>query len=261
MIALTAPIVAATLPVMIGPVYDVFAAERLPSVAAEVLATVTQQAVERRGVAHIALSGGSTPRSLFRLLARPEWQAQVPWARVHVWWADERCVPPDHPDSNYAVAYTLLLGHLSVVHVHRMRGEVEDPAVAAAAYEAELRQVFRLGPTSRPRFDLILLGMGADGHTASLFPGTAAIEESHGLVAVGEAPVVPLRRITLTLPVLNRSAYCLFLVAGADKGPALTRVFWPDPQESLLPAGRVDLSNGRIFWLLDTAAAEAASLP
>ncbi len=246
---------------MIGPVYDVFALERLPAVAAEVLATVTQQAVERRGVAHIALSGGSTPRALFRLLATAEWQAQVPWSHVHVWWADERCVPPDHPDSNYAVAYTLLLGHLSVVHVHRMRGEAEDPAVAAAAYEAEMRQVFRLSPTGKPRFDLILLGMGADGHTASLFPGTPAAEETHKLAAVGEAPVAPHRRLTLTLPVLNRSAYCLFLVAGADKGPTLSQVFWPDPQQPLLPAGRVDLSNGRLFWLLDTAVAEAAGLP
>lgn len=234
--------------------------EALAAAAATWLAATTQRAVQRRGQAHIALSGGSTPRALFRLLATPEWQSRVPWPHIHIWWADERGVAPDHHDSNYGTAYTLLFSHLPVANIHRMHGEMDDALAAARAYELEMRRVFALGPRGRPRFDLILLGMGADGHTASLFPGTTALDEHKALVTMGWAPVSPHRRLTLTLPVLNRAACCLFLVAGADKGPALAQVLRPDPLSPPLPAARVSPTRGRVLWLLDATAATAAGL-
>ena len=240
--------------------YEVHPLTELPRVAAEHIRAVLARGVEARGWAHIAVSGGSTPRPLFRLLAEPAWRERIPWSHVHVWWVDERCVPPDHHESNYAVAYQLLFRHLRVMHLHRMHGEMADPWQAAAAYEEELRQTFHLGPRGRPRFDLILLGMGADGHTASLFPGTAALEEKKRLVTVGQAPVVPHQRLTLTLPALNRAAHILFLVAGANKGPALREVFHPDPERPLLPVARVRPTRGRVLWLLDESAALAAGL-
>ena len=239
--------------------YSTYPLEALPVVAAALLEEITQHAVKTRGEAHIALSGGTTPRALFRLLATPAWQERLPWAHIHLWWADERCVPPDHPDSNYGAVNALLLQHLSVMHIHRMHGEHPDPAAAARAYETELRQAFRLGPRGRPRFDLVLLGMGADGHTASLFPGAPALEEMKALVDVGQAPEPPYQRLTLTLPVLNRSAFVLFLVTGVNKGSALAQVFHPHPRQIPLPAGRVRPTQGQILWLLDHAAAVALS--
>ncbi len=228
--------------------------------AARWVATCLKQAVRHRGVAHLALSGGSTPRPLFRLLATPEWLTAVPWSQVHVWWADERCVPPDHHESNYGMAYHLLLRHVPVRHIHRLHGEAPDPEAAARAYEDELRRVFGLGPRARPRFDLILLGMGADGHTASLFPGTAALAEQRRLVVVGQAPHPPRQRLTLTLPVLNRASWVLFLVTGAEKGPALAQVWQAPPDRPPLPAALVQPRRGSVIWLVDEAAAWAANL-
>ncbi|MDW8267534.1 MAG: 6-phosphogluconolactonase [Anaerolineae bacterium] len=245
---------------MKSPFLAVYPVGDLPKVAAHEVARCLRKAVQRRGVAHMALSGGSTPRPLYRLLATPEWLAAVPWAQVHVWWADERCVPPDHHESNYGMAYSLLLGHLPVQHIHRLHGEAADPEAAARAYEDELRRVFGLGPRGRPRFDLILLGMGADGHTASLFPGTAALAVRNRLVAVGQAPQPPHCRLTLTLPVLNRAARVLFLVAGADKGPALAQVWRSAPGQAPLPAALVRPTRGSVLWLVDEAAAAAAGL-
>ncbi len=239
----------------------VLSADTFPEVAARWMVTRLGQAVRRRGVAHLALSGGSTPRAVLRLLATPAWLTAVPWSQVHVWWVDERCVPPDHHESNYGMAYSLLLRHLPVQHIHRLHGEAPDPEAAARAYEDELRRVFGLGPRARPRFDLILLGMGADGHTASLFPNTAALAEQRRLVAVGQAPHPPHRRLTLTLPVLNRASCILFLVAGAEKGPALAQVWRPDPDRPPLPAALVRPSRGSVIWLVDEAAARAANLP
>lgn len=229
-------------------------------VAAQKIVRCVRAAVRRRGVAHIALSGGSTPRPLYRLLATPEWLQVIPWDKVHVWWADERCVPPDHHESNYGMAYSLLLSHLSVQNIHRMRGEAADPEAAAKAYEDELRHVFGLKNHGRPRFDLILLGMGADGHTASLFPGTAALTEQKRLVVVSRAPQSPHCRLTLTLPVLNRASFVLFLVAGADKGAALAQIWRLSLAQTPLPAALVQPTRGSVLWLVDEAAAVAAGL-
>lgn len=219
--------------------------------AARLVVGTLRQAVEKRGVAHLALSGGSTPRALFRLLATGEWQAQAPWAHCHIWWADERCLPPDHHDSNYGMAYSLLLSNLPVQYVHRMHGEMEDAKAAAHRYELELRQVFGLGERGRPRFDLIMLGMGADGHTASLFPGSPVLDERRALVTSAWAPVAPHRRLTLTLPVLNRAAEVIFLVSGPDKAPALAQIFSAHPSHPPLPAALVRPTRGHVRWLLD----------
>ena len=170
------------------PPYSIHDQAELAPLVARIIQQVSQRAIARRGVAHIALSGGTTPRTLFRLLATDPWRRSLDWAHIHLWWVDERCVPVDDPASNYGVCYSLLLAHLQHFIAHRMPAEVAPPAQAAARYEAELRKVFGLGPYARPRFDLILLGMGPDGHTASLFPHTPALQERKALVTVGQAP-------------------------------------------------------------------------
>jgi len=227
--------------------------------AAELLSMVTTEAVNARGVAHIAISGGSTPRPLFKLLSSPEWLERVPWAHTHIWWVDERCVPPDDPDSNYGVAQALLLQHLPVVITHRIHGEV-SPWEAAYLYDQELVSGFGLRPGAWPRFDLILLGMGTDGHTASLFPNTPALADREHRVTVGHAPSPPHDRVSLTLSTLNRAAYVIFLVAGESKGPSLRAIFHEDGGDPPLPASLVHPKNGRLLWLLDTTARSAASL-
>ena len=239
--------------------YEIHDSDILPLRAAELLARIAADAVEDRGVAHIALSGGSTPRPLFKLLASPAWQDRVPWAHTHLWWVDERCVPPDDPNSNYGVAYALLLQHLPVAITHRIRGE-ESPWQAAYLYEKELVEEFHLRPGAWPRFDLILLGMGEDGHTASLFPGTLALDDSEHRVTVGQAPSAPRERVSLTLPVLNHAAHVIFLVAGEKKGPALTAIFHEEGGEPPLPASLVHPQHGCLLWLLDVAAGTAAGL-
>ncbi len=240
--------------------YDIYSSNDLPEVVAEFFASVAKNAIKERGIAHIALSGGSTPRELFQLLATQEWQERIQWTRVHLWWVDERCVPPEDPSSNYGVAFHLFLQYLRISHVHRIRGEMPDPVQAARAYESEMTRVFRLGLFDWPRFDLVILGMGSDGHTASLFPGTSALDESKALAVVGEAPVQPHQRITLTMPVLNNASFALFVVTGDGKGPALDQVFSSSPTQPLLPAARISPTDGRLLWLLDESAAAAAGL-
>ncbi len=239
--------------------YEIHEPDILPLRAAELLARIAADAVDDRGEAHIALSGGSTPRPLFRLLATPEWQARIPWPHVHIWWVDERCVPPEDPNSNYGVAHALLLRHLPVAITHRIRGE-ETPWQAAYLYEQELAAGFNLWAGAWPRFDLILLGMGTDGHTASLFPGTSALTEQTHRVTVGHAPAPPHQRVTLTLPVLNHAAHVIFLVEGQQKGPALTTIFHADGGDPPLPASLVQPETGCLLWLLDNAAGRAAGL-
>ncbi len=239
--------------------YETHEPEILPQRAAELLAWITSEAVEARGVAHIAISGGSTPRPLFKLLAAPEWEERVPWAHTHIWWVDERCVPPDDPNSNYGVAYALMVQHLPVAIAHRIHGE-EAPWQAAQLYEQELVTYFGLEAGQWPRFDLIFLGMGEDGHTASLFPGTPALAVRERLVTVGHAPVAPHERITLTLPVLNHAAHVIFHIAGAAKGPALVDIFHGNGGDPPRPASLVRPRNGRLLWLLDRSAQVAAGL-
>ena len=208
-------------------------------------------AIPARGRFTIALSGGSTPRALFELLGADPYRAKVDWARVEICFGDERCVPPDDPASNYRMARQALLEHVPA-RVHRMRGE-DDPAAAATAYERELRELF--GAT--PRFDLVLLGMGDNGHTASLFPGLHAVEERERWVVAEYVAEVSMWRLTVTPVVLNAAAEDLFLVAGPDKASMLHRVLEGPRDPRALPSQVVAPADGRLVWLVDAAAAAA----
>jgi 6-phosphogluconolactonase len=218
------------------------------------------QAVAERGVFSIALSGGSTPAELYRRLASPPAVERVNWPAVQVFFGDERCVPPGHPESNYGMVRRTLLEGAPVPNenVHRMAGEL-PPAVAATMYEDELRAVFRIPHDAVPRFDLILLGMGPDGHTASLFPGTAALHEWQRLVVANHVPQLNTDRLTLTFPVLNNGRQVAFLVTGADKAEALAGVLEGPPTPDRYPAQAVRPTDGRLVWLMDKAAAAKLS--
>jgi 6-phosphogluconolactonase len=205
------------------------------------------------GVFRVALSGGSTPRALYRLLAdeKAAYRARVPWDRLHFFWSDERCVPPDHPDSNYRMAFDAMLSRVPVPpsHVHRIDGELADADESADRYEELIVAQF----DALPRFDWIFLGMGADGHTASLFPGTMAVVETKKLVTSVWVAEKKSQRVTLTFPVLNVAKTLAFLVAGADKAEMARLVLEAEPS----PARPASLAapRGELLWLLDRAAA------
>lgn len=190
----------------------------------------------------LALSGGSTPQTLYRMLSG-EFRRRIPWERVVILQVDERCVPPDHADSNWRMLRETLLAPLPEVRAHRI--EAERPG-AAEDYESLIRAEVPAGETGIPRLDLALLGLGTDGHTASLFPGTPALDESCRLVVSNDGPTPGSRRVTMTYPLLEAAARRWFLVTGADKAETLARV-----REGELPAGRLSDAD----WFLDPAAA------
>lgn len=205
----------------------------------------------------VALSGGSTPRTLYSLLSSHEYRDRVEWEKVHIFFADERCVPPDHRDSNYGMVRDRLLSGISIPHsnVHRMRGEVADLAATANASAAELAHVCRgEGEHGAPPLDLILLGIGDDGHTASLFPGTAALDVTDEWVAANPVPQLATTRLTLTFPVLAAARRIMFLVSGQQKAGVVKRVVEGD---SSLPAARAAGENGNVQFMLDGPAASA----
>ena len=225
---------------------------------AERVVARAQEAIAARGRFLLALSGGSTPRPLYELLGTPPLSGRIEWGRVHVFWGDERCVPPDHAESNYRMAREALLDRapLPSSHVHRIRGE-DEPAEAALAYERLLRSYFG-GEVGAPRrsFDLVLLGMGRDGHTASLFPGGAAAQEPRRWVVPSHvAQPHPIWRVTLTPIVLNAAADVTFLVAGADKAARLREVLEGRAAEAKLPAQLIRPTHGALHWMVDAAAA------
>lgn len=204
----------------------------------------------------VALSGGSTPKRLFRLLADAPYRDRVPWNRALIFWGDERTVPPDHPDSNYGAAFELLLSRVPVPedNVHRIKGEMDDPTAAALTYEAELRDAFRLAEGEFPRFDLIFLGMGADGHTASLFPGTRALVERRRLAVASWVEKFATHRVTLTCPVFNKAACIIFLVSGGDKAETLRAVLHGEGDKPRFPAQLIRPERGELVWYVDRAA-------
>ena len=211
----------------------------------------------------VALSGGSTPRDLFRLLTEVPWRDRVDWSRTRIFWGDERCVPPDHAESNYRLARETLLDQvpLPAANVHRMRAELADRSAAAAEYEAELVRLLRRDPADRPSFDLMLLGLGADGHTASLLPGSKLLHEHERLVAVTDLEREGTVRLTVTSPVVQHAAHLLFLVSGADKAPALAAVIDGPFEVERHPAQLVRQAHGDVVWLVDApAAAELAEV-
>jgi 6-phosphogluconolactonase len=206
----------------------------------------------------IALSGGSTPRGLHALLANdPAVRDRLPWQHLHFFWGDERHVPPDHPQSNYRMAYDTLLSLAPVPsqNIHRMPGEEPDAALAAEKYEQELRTFFDLEAGQLPRFDCILLGMGTDGHTASLFPETEALHETRRLVVANWVEKFKTYRITLTVPVLNRADLVVFLVSGAEKAEALKEVLQGDYRPDRFPAQLIRPGPEKLLWIVDKAAA------
>jgi len=209
-------------------------------------------AVAARGRFSIALSGGSTPREVYARLASPDYADRIPWQSVHFFWGDERCVPPAHPDSNYRMVAESLLNHvpIPVENIHRIQGELA-PSQAADRYETELRAFFG----EPPAFDLVFLGLGEDGHTASLFPGSPALAESARWAVAAEHPTPPpplVSRVTLTFSVLNAARQVLFLVSGAGKAPRLAEI---RRGATDLPAARVQPAGGDLLWLVDQAAA------
>ena len=206
----------------------------------------------------VALSGGSTPRRLHVLMAGdPAVRDRLPWQRMHFFWGDERHVPPDHPQSNYRMAYETLLSLASVPaeNIHRVPSEEPDAVLAAEKYEQELQTFFALEADQLPRFDCILLGMGSDGHTASLFPGTEALNETKRLVAANWVEKYKTYRITLTVPVLNRADLIIFLVSGVEKAAALKEVLHGDYRPELFPAQLIQPGSGKLLWIVDRAAA------
>jgi 6-phosphogluconolactonase len=227
--------------------------------AAASIHSISEQAIKSHGRLIIALSGGSTPERLYQVLASPEWKTRLDWSRIFFLFGDERCVPPDHPDSNFKMAHTSLFQPLDIRpdHIFRMKGEYEDPTVAAQEYEETIRRLIKSPSSTLPLIDLVLLGLGDDGHTASLFPGTAALQEQNKIVTVGHAPTGIRARLTLTLGVLNHAAVVLFLVTGPGKAEIVRRVIESESEaDRSLPAARISPESDRLVWMLDQAAAQ-----
>ncbi len=227
--------------------------------AATIILAVSEQAIHSTGRCLIALSGGSTPKTLYRTLCEPEWSSRFDWSKILFLFGDERCTRPDHPESNFGMTQTELFQPLNIHpdHIYRMKGEYEDPAVAAQEYEQTIRSLTQNHVPEIPRIDLVLLGIGEDGHTASLFPGTAALQERRALVTVGQSPAGIRSRLTLTFGVLNRAAVVLFLVTGSGKAEMVRRIIESESEaDRSLPASRISPEGGRLVWMLDQSAAQ-----
>jgi 6-phosphogluconolactonase len=214
-------------------------------------------AVNEKGSFSVVLAGGSTPKALYGLLVNdPALRAQVPWDKMQVFFGDERHVGPDHPDSNFRMANEAMISKspLKPEQVTRIKGEYPDAEQVAREYELAIRSYFKLPEGEFPRFDLVLLGMGSEGHTASLFPGAKALHEKRRIAVSSWVGKLLSERITLTPPAINHAAHVIFMVTGAGKAPALTavleRVYEPDQ----LPAQLIRPANGTLLWLVDTAA-------
>jgi len=227
---------------------------------AELVAHAAKEAVDERGRFTISLSGGSTPRSLYNLLATNA-RTSLPWDRMFFFFGDERHVPPTDKESNFRMANEAMLSKLPIPeeNIFRILAEMPDAAAAAEAYDQTMRKFFGLEPGQFPVFDLILLGLGPDGHTASLFPGTAALQEKSRLVVANWVEKFNTHRITFTLPVLNAARCVAFLVSGTDKASALQSVLQSDAPGEKYPAKLVHPTNGKLIWLIDRAAASGLS--
>ena len=229
-------------------------AEEVARAVAERFAELARAAVAERGVFSAALAGGTTPRRVYELLAGEDFRAQVPWEGVHVFFGDERAVPPDHADSNYRMAHEALLSLVPIPaeNVHRMRGE-GDAAANASLYEDELRGYF--GDAEWPRLDLVMLGMGDDGHTASLFPNTSALEEQRAWAVANWVEKFDAWRVTLTAPAINRARHIIFTVTGAGKAERLAEILKGERDPTRLPSQLIEPSDGKLEWFVDKAAA------
>ncbi len=222
--------------------------------AAQEFSRIGRQAIGAQGRFTVALSGGSTPRSLYSLLATS--YADFPWARTYFFFGDERHVPPTDPESNYRMVHESLFSKIAIPaqNIFRVKTENSDAVAAAADYEAQLRKFFELKPNEFPRFDLIFLGMGPDGHTASLFPDSEGLREQSKLVIANWVEKFKTHRISFTFPVLNKAGEVIFLASGADKSE-MAREVLEGKHTPPLPAQQVQPSNGRLLWMLDESAA------
>jgi 6-phosphogluconolactonase len=229
--------------------------------AADLFLRLAREAGARYRVFTVALSGGSTPKGLYARLAQEPYRTEVPWDLIHVFWGDERCVPPDDADSNYKLAADALLSQVPLpeTNIHRVPTDTGDCAQAAADYAQELVTFFGLEGRALPHFDLLLLGVGDDGHTASLFPGQAALDEREVLVVASPPGRLPpqVDRVTLTLPVLNAARHVVFLATGPGKREIVNRILAgvEATEGALLPAQRVRPADGMLTWIVDQAAA------
>ena len=214
-----------------------------------------QTVIQERGLCTIALAGGNTPKPVYEGIAAQ----QLPWDKIHVFWSDERYVPPDHPDSNEAMARHAWLDRVDIPagNIHPMPTDEPDPAVSARKHEEHLREFFKVQAGEIPCFDLILLGMGDDGHTASLFPHTDALQVRDRLITVGNKDSQP--RLTFTAPLINLAHCVIFIVAGANKRSALDQIFAPVADDLTYPA-RLIQPQGELWWLLDQAAGQDLKL-
>ena len=230
-------------------------AEEVAKAAADRFIELAGAAVASDGRFSVALAGGSTPRRTYQMLASDECREHIDWGRIHIFFGDERCVPPADSESNYHMAYEAMLSRLPALareNVHRMMGEV-DPSSGARLYEQELRSFFPDAPW--PRFDLVLLGMGEDGHTASLFPHTHALREEQAWVAANWVEKLKTFRLTLTVPAINNASHILFMVTGAAKAERLREVIRGARDPERLPAQMIRAADGSLTWLVDKAAA------
>ncbi|SIN70607.1 6-phosphogluconolactonase [Halodesulfovibrio marinisediminis] len=217
--------------------------------AAKLFVDCCHDAIEKRGEYNVALSGGRTPKLFFETLASSKLAADIPWEKVNFYWVDERCVGPDDEHSNYRLAKEELLHKVAATHFYRMKGEINSQT-AADEYESLLRRHFQLGAGEVPRFDFMLLGMGSDGHTASLFPGYDGIEIKNRLVTDQYIREMESWRITLTLPVLNNARACVFLIQGKEKHELLAKAL-NLLSDRTLPAQRVQPHDGKLYWIVD----------
>ncbi|MCX2727581.1 6-phosphogluconolactonase [Thermomicrobium sp. 4228-Ro] len=229
--------------------------------AAEYITTILAAAIAQNGRASVALAGGRTPRLLYRLLADPPYRDRVPWQAVDWFWGDERLVPPDHPDSNYRLAAETLLNRLPIDpdRIHRIPTELGAEA-AAVAYERTLRSLFGTHERDIPQLDLVLLGMGADAHVASLFPGTKALHETEHLVVANEVPALGTVRITFTPPLIRAARHVIVLVTGSEKAAAVRAALEETDDPDRVPAHILRGAHGTVVWILDRAAAHDLSL-
>ncbi len=230
--------------------------DTLSQEAAQYIVRIATESIATRGRFMIALSGGNTPRKTYGLLGSEPYRSQIDWELVHIFWSDERCVPPDSPDSNYLMAYEELLSKISIPRhqIHRMPADLPDRDVASQEYVDEMQRVF--GTDDISDFDLIQLGMGPEGHTASLFPHQASLHETQRLVMPVSVPKPPPDRLTFTPPLLNAARNVLFLVTGSDKADALKAVIEGEYQPDEYPAQIVLPPNGEVEWMVDSEAAK-----
>ncbi len=227
--------------------------ELVRAVADEIVVRMNS-AVKARGLASLVLSGGSTPYGVYELLGSAECRSRIAWERIHLFWGDERCVPPTSPESNFRMAHESLVARISIPaeNVHRIAGE-QPPTEAARSYEMQIQNFFSLKPGEFPMFDLVLLGIGGDGHTASLFPGTTALQVKDKIVTAVYVEKLETHRITMTLPAINNSRCIIFMVEGKNKASVLRDIL--DDAGHAYPSQLVHPAAGELHWFIDYAAA------